>query len=312
MKRPHVDSVGRRNFLKGSAVATLGLAASRIGQLNTHAFPNVEPEDAAAQHNMLVVGENEKTVFLSHLPMFQAGRPTDPAVDETGTEFTSPHRFQVILEATFMSQGKNVSALYVKDRQAHATTRIYTLEPKVDEPFVLSRLFTPESKPQLRSFTATVFRGHLEQGGEPIAALKQSLVEITRIVHARKFNPKGKKPTELEYILFGNSSELFLAHAIFAPPDFDQVFSIKIVGHEFTETDLNRDIRVVFSDRKNVVGDRLREGQKVSGILTVPGDKIAVPAKIQLQTSVEFYFEEGELLVPHTFKPTPEELKKKE
>jgi hypothetical protein len=31
---------------------------------------------------------------------------------------------------------------------------------------------------------------------------------------------------------------------------------------------------------------------------------------VQLETGTQFYFEEGELLVPPTFDPTPEERKK--
>jgi hypothetical protein len=295
---------GRRSFLKESALATLGLAALRV---DAEAFANLQTEDAEDQHNMLVVGN--QAVFLAHLPMFHAGQPTDPAVDATGTEFTAPHRYQVILEATFTNERKDVSALYVKDRQANPSTRIYTVEPQ--QLFVLSRLFTPEAKPRQRSFTAKVFRGHLERGGEPIPGLNPVTVEITRVVHGRKFTPKGNKPVQLEYILFGRGSELFLAHAIFAPPDFDQVLSIEVEGRDFTDADLRRDVRVVFSDRKNVAAARLREGENVSGLLTSPGSQSAAGTPIRVQAKVEFYFEEGELLVPSTFKPTPEELRKK-
>jgi hypothetical protein len=161
-----------------------------------------------------------------------------------------------------------------------------------------------------RSFMATVFRGHLEQGGQPIAGLNPARVEITRVVHARQFNPKAAKPQRLEYVLFGKGSELFLAHAIFAPPDFDQVFAVTALGRSFTEAELNRSLRVVFPDRRNVAPDRLRERQKVSGMLMAAGEaKAGTP--IQLQTNAEFYFEEGELLVPATFGPTPEESKNK-
>jgi hypothetical protein len=299
MNTPHVDGVGRRGFLKGGALATLGLAAIRLGQQDAHALPAPPAEDAPNQHNMLIVGE--QTVFLSHLPMFHSGRPSDPAVDASGTEFISPHRFQVILEATFKAQGKDVSSVYAKDRQAHASTKIYTLEPK--ELFVLTRTFTPESTPQLRSFPAIVFRGHLEQGGEKIAGLEPT-VEITRVVHGRRFDPKGPKPAQLEYLLFGKGSELFLAHAIFGPPDFDQVLSVTIGGRSL---DLTRDLRLVLPERKNVVAERIREGQEVSGILRTPG---AADTPITVRAITQFYFEEGELLVPATFNPTPEELKK--
>src|SRR4029453_11245395 len=113
--------------------------------------------------------------------------------------------------------GKDVGDVYAKDRQANAMTRIYTLRP---ERFVLSRLFTPAEAPKLAAFTAKVFRGHLEQGETPVPGLEQALAKGARIVHGRKFDPGTKKPETLEYVLFGNGSERFLAHAIFAPPDF--------------------------------------------------------------------------------------------
>ena len=46
---------------------------------------------------------------------------------------------------------------------------MYTLSPK---DFILSRLFTPDARrPMLNTFTATVFRGHLERGGQQIGQL---------------------------------------------------------------------------------------------------------------------------------------------
>jgi hypothetical protein len=288
----------RRNFLTEVALATCGVAAFR----NVDAFGLPQAEDAPNQHNMLVVGE--QIVYLSHLPMFQGGQSV---LNPAGTEFTSPHRFQVILEATFSKQGKNVTDLYVKDRQSHKTTRIYTLEPNTKQPFILSRVFTPPEKPQLQSFTGTVFRGHLEQGGQPIAGLSDATVEIKRVAHASKFDPKGPKPSQLQYIVFGKGPGLFAAHAISGPPDFDQVFAIKVSGHEFTADELNRAVRIVVPDRKNVVTDRLREGQTVPGQLTIAPSTTAMP--VQLQAVTQFYFEEGELQTPPTFKPTQEEMK---
>jgi hypothetical protein len=73
-------------------------------------------------HNMLVVGE--KTVFLSHLPMFHGN-----------------HGFQVILEVAFSNSGGDPQAIYAKDRQNHPETKMYTLNP---EEFVLQDLFTPD------------------------------------------------------------------------------------------------------------------------------------------------------------------------
>ena len=116
------------------------------------------------------------------------------------------------------------------------------------------------------------------------------------------FDPRAKKPAELEYILFGKGTELFLAHAIFAPPDFDHCLSVKLAGAELTEKDFAQDIRVVVPGRKNVAAERLREKQRVEATLRI--GPAGSPAKVQLEAGAEFYFEEGELLVPPTFAPT--------
>jgi hypothetical protein len=285
----HVD---RRRFLREGGMAMLAAGGLAVGKAHGRAEP---PEDAPNTHNMLVVGQ--QAAFLSHLPMFDG-------VDEAKTEFLSPHRYQVILEAVFTGGEKDITELYGKDRGSHPETRIYTLGP---EEFVLTRLFTPAREPRLSSFTATVFRGHLEHGGQGVSGLEGKTVRIKRVVHARKFDPRVKKPDSLEYIVFGKGAELFLAHAIFAPPDFDQVLSATIAGHEITAADLKNDMRLVVPDRKNVVGERLREGEKATAVLSGHGSRD--PLKVQVSAPMQFYFEEGELQVPATFKPTTEERK---
>ena len=140
-------------------------------------------------------------------------------LDKAKTAFVSPHRYQLILEATFSSQGKDVTDVYFKDRQANPATRIYTLNP---DPFVLTRAFSPQEKPR---------RGRVERRRVPgpPRARREAPPRTPKDVsepHASRPWPDvrsaGKKPAELEYILFGKRTELFLAHAIFAPPDFDQ------------------------------------------------------------------------------------------
>src|SRR5678816_4408278 len=146
---------GRRRFVVNAGCGALALCfAGRSGSAAAQA-----DEDPPNRHNMLVVGE--RTIYLSHLPMFDS-------LDEANTGFRSPHRFQVILEATFAVNGKDVGEIYRKDRRAHPAARIYTLEPEL---FVLTRLFAPASKPLMTSFKAKVFRGHLEQGGKPVPGL---------------------------------------------------------------------------------------------------------------------------------------------
>jgi hypothetical protein len=273
--------MGRRDFLQGTA-----MAAAALG------FPSpANAEDRAATHNMLVFGD--QTVFFSHLPMFDG-------LNASGTDFVSPHRFQVILQAALTAEQM---ATYAKDRQAHPDAQFYTLGP---EQFVLTRLFEPNTAPQMTEFAATVFRGHLEaQPNHPVRGLDQVKVKIDRVVHGRKFDPRATKPDALEYLLFGRGSERFLAHAISMPPDFDHVLSVSVSPNP-ADRDLEQVVHVSISDRKNVAAQRLRQGQRVDAMMRVGSGP---PTKVQLEAGKRIYFEEGELMVPPTFDLTAEEKK---
>jgi hypothetical protein len=287
--------IGRRRFMHcvmGSAVSFSALD----GRLGVAHGRQPQPHDAPGVHNMLIVGD--QAVFLSHLPMFD--RLTSAA-----TDFSSVHRYQVLLEASLTSREKPVNELLVKDRQSHPDTRIYTLGPQ--EPFVLSSLLVANAR-ERPSFKATVFRGHLEQGGEPVPNLDGVHVTVNRVLHARKFTPQAAKPTELEYIVFGNATELFAAHSIFGPPDFDHVLRAGLTNIKLSENDLNKGVRLVVANRRNVVAERVQEGQEVEGTLRAPGRGVH-GAKVRMQVTRELYFEEGELLIPPAFDPTPEEKK---
>jgi hypothetical protein len=240
------------------------------------------PKEPKATHNMLVIGE--RTVYLSHLPMFQ-----DPEVPEI-----MPHRFQAIFEVSFDQQDK-----YVKDHQAAGAPRFYTLGPK--EQFVLSDLVkTGPHAP--RPFTAEAFRGHLEKQlpDSKGAVLHDLKVRVTRVVHFRELDSKAKRPACLEYLLFGKGGELFLAHLIMAPPDFDQLLAVKVTGHDFTDEELAKGVAVTFAGTTNTPAGRLTAKQQASG--STPN-----LAKLQFQVSGELFFEEGELAMPANFETTAEE-----
>ncbi|HJW38162.1 MAG TPA: hypothetical protein VJ420_06065 [Candidatus Udaeobacter sp.] len=288
--------IDRRLFL--TRLCAVAATAALIGSSLKAEVPSAgTQEDAPATHNMLVVGT--ETVFLSHLPMFDG-------LNEQKSDYTSPHRYQVILEARFSSGGKDVTVVYTEDRKSHPRTKMYTLSPTDD--FVLAKLFTPDvQKPELSSFRATVFRGHLERGGKPINGLKDIVVTVKQVMHARKFEPADDKPEELTYFLFGKGMELFLAHSIIKPPDFDQIVSVMIPDSHFTDDELRRGISVVFQDRKNTASRRLKETQQAGGQFHVSGAHQFL--KLQVQSGTELYFEQGELRVPARFGATSEEKK---
>ena len=256
----------RREFLKSSVAASfaVGAWAWQIG--------GASAEDEASVHGMLIVGE--QTVFLSHLPMFG-----------------SPHDYQVILEAAFSKPNSDPQADYFSDRK-RTGTKIYTLEP---ERFVLSRL---AGDAPLRSFKANIYRGHFErfanQRAKDAARIAQSVeVTVTRVVHFRKFDLTAAKPAQLEYLLFGKSAELFLAHLITKPPDFDQILSVKTPNNKFTDEELSRGAPIVFPGRANSVSKRISGAQPVTG--QTKGTGGASPKAVQLQPGAEIYFEQAEL-----------------
>jgi hypothetical protein len=234
---------------------------------------------------MLMIGE--ETVYLSHLPMFQ--EPGEPPM---------PHRYQAILEVTFPSQES-----YDKDRRAHRSTSIYTLNP---EELVLPDLVSsgPQRKP-LASFKVNeIFRGHLERE-DRVSILKGGKVSVSRVIQFRQFDPNAKTPASLEYLLFGKGKELFLAHQIAVAPDFDQVLSVKIAGHPFTDDELAQGVPVAFPGKKDTVAERLKAKQRVQGDARLASS--STPRKIDVRVVKELYFEEGELRMPPTFNTTPEE-----
>jgi hypothetical protein len=255
---------GRREFLKGGAAAIVAAACSRP------AVRAANLQDDPSVHGMLIVGQ--ETVFLSHLPIFG-----------------SPHDYQVILEATFTKQGGNPQGDYFADRK-RTGTKVYTLEP---DRFVLPGLAAASP---LRSFTANIYRGHFErfpsQRAKDAARIAQSVnVTVARVVHFRKFDPAAARPPQLEYLVFGKGAELFLAHLVTSPPDFDHVLSATSLGHKFTDVELSQGTHLRFPGKKDSAANRIRGVQAVSGQITLNG----AVSTVQLQPGTEFYLEQREL-----------------
>jgi hypothetical protein len=279
-KRQYQQDISRRELLGGMA-----LAGSILPNL---AYGAAAPKEAPAAHNWMLVGS--ETAFLSHLSMFEKLNPA-------GTDYLTPHRFQVILQAAFAVGSHDASPLYFADRAKNPDVKMFTVQPA--KLFVLPQITTP---PLLTSFQGTVFRGHLERGGEPVSGLEKVAVNIQRVVHFHKFDPKAASPKSLEYLLFGNGTELFLAHSIIKPPDFDQIVSVKVSGLTLSPSDLRTTMRLSIPLKENSSTDRLREGEQAAA-------EMADGRKLTVQALREFYFEEGELMMPATFDDTAEERK---
>lgn len=247
--------------------------------------PRPPPPPTFGVHNQMMIGE--QTIYLSHLPMFMF----DPK--------SHAHNFQVILEVTLTGPG-DAQAIYADDRRKNPDVRMYTMSPGA---FEMVELDPQHQKRQ--SLTGTIFRGHLERGGEPI--VPRAVAQVVNIVYFHGFERDAKPLAQLEYLLFGQAPELFLAHVITRPPDFDQLLSVTVNGPSLAADDLRRGIRITVPSRTNTPSSRIKTGERVTG-LAQPGEAHAPqPIELELQAGTEWYFEEGELASQFTMEQTPEE-----
>lgn len=149
--------------------------------------------DPPAFHGMAIFGKGR--VYISHLPMFHR-----------------PHDYQALAE---VSLGQ-AQALYLKDAAAHPQETLYTIAPEKN--FVLPQVFVAQG-----AFPVTLYRGHFERGGTPIA--EHVIVQIKKVLYFAKFDPRAVAPKEASYLVIGAPSELFLVHQVVAAPDFDHIVS---------------------------------------------------------------------------------------
>jgi len=245
--------------------------------------------DDAAKHGMLLFGE--ESAYLSHFPMFRPHRP---------------HDYQAIMEVALSKEGTDQLAAYVEDRQAHPQTKVYTWVPAMA--FVLKDFASPDPHhPHGGSVVGSIVRGHFERDGS-FTILTGVETNATNTVHFRQFDPDAEGLAQLQYILFGKAPELFLAHLITKPPDFDQILSVRVMGNEFTDDELRHGVPVVVPERANSFFERIREGEQAPAKAQLAGQDASRAIEIQVEADTEYYFEDGELSVPPNFAPTEEEI----
>ena len=233
------------------------------------------PEDGSTPdkpggHGMAVIGT--QTMFFSHLPMFM-----------------TPHNYQVILEGRLSHPGSDPQRTYREDRARHPQA-LYTFNPV---PFVLPEIAPPAFA--RKQFSGDLFRGHFEAPPEfpakPQLIAGGVTVEIANVVYFQQLTPQPTRPEHLEYLLFGTGEEVFLAHLISGPPDFDQIVSAKVSGHQFPADALHRGVRVQVPGAKASSAQRVRPGKAVAAKAQVSGKDVA----FSIEAGAELYFMEREL-----------------
>jgi len=181
--------------------------------------------DDPCLHGMRVVGD--KSIYLSHMGLFNS----------------NCHDYQALFEVGFTG-ANNPEDKYLIAQNGDPEKNEFTLRPKNN--FVLSELGSGKNT----SFKADIFEGQYERLPDqpPKPLISDVNVNIKRVIHFRAFNPNAKISPTLEYLLFGNSQEQYVAHKIIAPNDFDQILAAKNLI-PLTDNELNKALTMVFPNR---------------------------------------------------------------
>jgi hypothetical protein len=187
-------------------------------------------------------------IYLSHLPMF-------------GT----PHNFQVILEVTF---DEATTELVSADAEG-----IFTFAPVE---FPIAELDPDGEAPVRTTIEGTVFRGHFERGGKPIAS--GVVATVKTVVYFNELDVAAEHDAErpLTYLCFGTTAQLHLAHRITASPDFDQILDAGLIAGTVVDPagrPVGEDVAAGFATavpvqirgRTDIPENRLSAGETVSG-----------------------------------------------
>lgn len=232
-------------------------------------------------HGMLLFGED--ALYLSHLPMFE-----------------SPHNFQVILEVAFDDAASDVLSA---DREAGGHG-MHTFEPVK---FPITELDPSGDGPARSSIEGTIYSGHFERGGRPIA--RGTVAEVHNVVYFNELDVEADHTADrgLTYLCFGRAGQLHLAHQITASPDFDQVLTARLVPGTVTDpsgrpvaaevtTGFDHAEPVLFRGRSDTPEDRLAPDETTKGsFFATSGPTGSHGFGVQVMTGRELYVELREL-----------------
>ncbi len=228
-------------------------------------------------HGMRVVGNKQK-VYLSHMPFFDGC-----------------HNIQAIFEATFEGSD-NPQSKYFKAQQA-SSNNVFTIMQL--EEFKMSELASKSETENFdlgsrRSFKVNLYQQHYEREStqpQPIAC--NVTVKLQRVVFFDRLESTELSPTKLEYLLFGDLSEQFIAHRFVKPPaDFDQTLEVETplsLSEKEQEQIKKGVIQLVSISRSNSVNSRLKPGDQPTFLINGIGFRKAIGI------GMEYYLETKDL-----------------
>ncbi len=214
-----------------------------------------------------------------------------------------PHHFQVILEVAFTADDGDPLAAYLADKEANDTT-LYSFAPD-EQDRMLDLIGLGSGAEPDRSLHGTIVRGHFER--HPRSDVQTNVTAtVEHVIYAHEFAFNAQPLEDLEYILFGQGENLFLAHRIIMPPSFDQVFPVQIEGTSFSDDALREGIIVAIPERSDTIADRLQDGEQVGGEAWQAASGETIATNFTITAGSEIFFEEGELRFPGELMPSTE------
>ncbi len=243
----------------------LALGACKTPHTDDSAVKNVEGKPGPTElansvqpggHGMVVFGKD--TIYMYHLPMW-----------------SGLHAWQIIIEVQLDDASRQ---LYDADRGAGS--RLNTFSP---DAFPLASL-----APGFQ-FTGSLFHGHFEQGGTPLAADgSQATATVQRIVMITPLKPNLPALGVPTFRVFGNGEEWYAAHVASKRPNFDQVLQIVPKAEAITAVDLVDGVKLTTPGRSDAVAQRLKGGQKANA-------QLADGTAMSLDVVGEVYFSTSDL-----------------
>ncbi|WP_405947842.1 hypothetical protein OG588_15760 [Streptomyces prunicolor] len=202
-----------------------------------------ETNPGLAVHGLVLLGTD--TVYAVHMPTF-----------------TTPYDFQAVLRVTPDTD------TYRTARKRYGTSALFTLSPRT--------LLLKDLEPGA-SFPADLYFGRFGREGELLGEVRVGIEERLYVGHPTE---PTIEPAPLRYVLFGRE-QLYLAHVLTGPPDFDQVLTAQLAGEWLTLTGEQSSRTVTVPGRPDDLTGRLRPGEQV----TAEGTELQVLAEVYLETA---------------------------
>jgi hypothetical protein len=220
------------------------------------------------QHGFIMAGTN--ILYICHLPMFS----------------TQNHMYQITLEVAIPDYAKSQ---YLKDKILNPAS-FYVLGNIQGDLFTIPDLMLGKRQ----SFVADIFRGMPEDPNKDEALIHNVPTLVKRVVYARHFDFGITYPSDLSYVVFGNSQEAFLDHYMTKEEDFMNLVELTEVPNWLPADQLAISSNLGFVNYSNVPTPLKTPLMQGTYEVNFQGQ----PESYALQVGKSFYFDTAILNMP--------------